>query len=190
MKILVIDNYDSFTFNLVHYLEGAGAQLVVWRTDEIRFEELANFDGVVISPGPGLPAERPELFKLLDLVEKPVLGVCLGLQAIGEFFGGTLYNQQKVMHGVSVSCCRSGDSRLLNGLPEQFPVGLYHSWALKKEGMPAALKVTAESENKVVMAIEHESLPVFGVQFHPESILTENGHEIIQNFLLICREMC
>ena len=192
MKILLIDNYDSFTYNLVHYLEGQDATVVVVRNDEINFDVVQQFDKIVLSPGPGLPKGaglQPKLIEQFATV-KPILGVCLGFQALVEFFGGKIFNQQDVKHGVAEKCrivVPSGkitsDSKLFAGIEKEFNVGLYHSWAAKKEKFPDDLKITALSENDIIMAFEHKALPVFGVQFHPESILTENGHQIIANFL-------
>lgn len=185
LKILLIDNYDSFTYNLVHYLEAQDAVVTVWRNDDIDFERLCDFDGCVISPGPGLPKDAGKLMPFVQEVisKKPVLGVCLGFQAIVEYFGGEIYNQRKVKHGIAEKCCVISDSKLFENIPKEFQVGLYHSWAAKKEYFPTDLKITAVSENETVMAFEHKSLPVFGVQFHPESVLTEHGHGMIENFV-------
>lgn len=188
MKILLIDNYDSFTYNLVHYLEGANTEVTVWRNDAISFQELSTFDAFVISPGPGLPAEAGLLTKFIEhavAIKKPILGVCLGFQALVEHFGGTLFNQSRVRHGVSDSCRITASSRLFQGMPEIFPVGLYHSWAAEPHHFPESLQITALSERDVIMAFEHQTLPIFGVQFHPESILTENGRQLIRNFCRI-----
>lgn len=185
MKILLIDNYDSFTYNLVHYLEAQDATVVVWRNDEIDFNKLHEYDAYVISPGPGLPKDAGSLMRFIDNVisKKPVFGVCLGFQAIVEYYGGEIYNQQIVKHGIAEKCLLTEDSKLFKKIPKEFQVGLYHSWAAKKENFPADLKITAVSENHTIMAFEHKSLSVFGVQFHPESVLTEHGHKMIRNFL-------
>lgn len=185
MKILLIDNYDSFTYNLMHYLEAEGALVTVWRNNEIDFEKLHDFDACVISPGPGLPEDAGDLMSFIcEIVyDKPVFGVCLGFQAIVEYFGGEIYNQQLVKHGIAEKCLVTAGSKLFNEIPKEFHVGLYHSWAAKKENFPADLKITAVSENDTIMAFEHVSLPIFGVQFHPESVLTEYGHDMIRNFI-------
>ncbi|MBI3134355.1 MAG: aminodeoxychorismate/anthranilate synthase component II [Bacteroidetes bacterium] len=185
MKILLIDNYDSFTYNLVHYLEGAGAAVTIWRNDEIQFDQLGVFDKFVISPGPGLPREAGQLNQFLKSVapEKPVLGVCLGFQALVELYDGEIYNQQQVKHGVAERCRLVADSDLFRGIAPEFNVGLYHSWAADPEKFPPVLKITAQSEHDVIMAFEHVTLPVYGVQFHPESILTESGNQLIRNFV-------
>jgi anthranilate synthase/aminodeoxychorismate synthase-like glutamine amidotransferase len=187
LKILLIDNYDSFTYNLVHYLEGAGADVTVWRNDEINFSALETFDQFVISPGPGLPKDAGDLMTFIGTIitQKPVLGVCLGFQAIVEHFGGKIYNQPIVKHGVAEKCRLIVSSPLFENIPSEFNVGLYHSWAANEENLPGELCVTALSENDIVMAFEHTSLAVYGVQFHPESVLTEHGHTVIRNFLAL-----
>lgn len=185
MKILLIDNYDSFTYNLVHYLEGQDSYVVIVRNDEINFDDVDQFDKIVLSPGPGLPKDaglQPQLIQQFAH-SKPILGVCLGFQALVEFFGGEIFNQPEVKHGVAEKCTVISDSKLFSGIEKEFKVGLYHSWAAKKENFPSDLKITALSENVTIMAFEHCILPVCAVQFHPESILTENGHQIIRNFL-------
>lgn len=185
MKILVIDNYDSFTFNLVHYLEGLGCDVCVWRNDEIDFSAIATFDKIVLSPGPGLPIDAGDMNKLIKthIESIPILGVCLGFQALVEHFGGEIYNQNEVKHGVAERCNFNSESKLFLQLPPQFKVGLYHSWAAKKKDFPSPLTITAETEEGTIMAFEHTTLPICGVQFHPESILTENGKAIVQNFI-------
>jgi len=169
----------------VHYLEAQDATVVVVRNDKINFDEVHNFDKIVLSPGPGLPKDagmQPKLIQQFAL-SKSILGVCLGFQALVEYFGGEIFNQQEVKHGVAEKCDVISDSKLFIGIPNQFKVGLYHSWAAKKENFPSELKITALSENNTIMAFEHQSLPICAVQFHPESILTENGHQMIKNFL-------
>ncbi len=169
----------------MRYLEAQDASVVVWRNDEINFQKLSEFDAYVISPGPGLPKDAGDLVRFIDEVisDKPVLGVCLGFQAIVEYFGGEIYNQQIVKHGIAEKCLLKEASKLFKKIPKEFQVGLYHSWAAKKENFPDDLKITALSENDTIMAFEHVSLPVFGEQFHPESVLTENGHKMIRNFV-------
>lgn len=186
MKILLIDNFDSFTYNIVHYLEGFDAEVDVVYNNNIPFDLVHTYDKIVLSPGPGLPSDAGEMPRLIEEFynKKPILGVCLGFQGLIEFFGGQIYNQQDVKHGLSESCFFDSDSKLFTKTPKKYRVGLYHSWAASKECFPSDLKVTATSENEIIMAFEHKILPVCGVQFHPESIMTENGHQIIQNFLL------
>ena len=169
----------------MHYLEAQDATVVVVRNDKINFDEVHNFDKIVLSPGPGLPKDagmQPKLIQQFAL-SKSILGVCLGFQALVEYFGGEIFNQQEVKHGVAEKCNVISESKLFSGIPNQFKVGLYHSWAAKKENFPSELKITALSENNTIMAFEHQSLPICAVQFHPESILTENGHQMIKNFL-------
>ena len=186
MKVLLIDNFDSFTFNLFHYLEAEGAIVTVLRNDEIEIDSIPKFDKIVFSPGPGLPVQAG---KMLEVIEKfhttiPMLGVCLGMQALGEFFGGKLYNLTEVKHGKSERCKVIIESKLFEKIPTPFQVGLYHSWAVDINHV-ASLKPIAHSENQVLMALEHVSLPLFGVQFHPESILTEHGKQLIRNFIFL-----
>lgn len=190
MKILLVDNYDSFTYNLVHYLEGAGAQLTVWRNDQIDFERLNLFDGFVISPGPGLPKESGDLTHFIDTVvnQKPMLGICLGFQAIVEHYGGVLMNQARVKHGVSEKCTLENTTTLFQGISKSIQIGLYHSWCADPENFPENLRITARSQHDVIMAFEHNTDPVFGIQFHPESIMTENGHIMITNFLKVVED--
>ena len=185
VRILLLDNIDSFTYNIFHYLEALENDVIVTDNLAVRVEDLDHFDALIVSPGPGLPAESGRLMELLaGAVERkmPVLGVCLGMQAIAEHFGGTLYNQKEVKHGQAETISHKGESRLFKGIPEVFTVGLYHSWAVS-EPLPEKLKATSYSENGVMMSLEHETLPVYGVQFHPESILSQYGMELFENFL-------
>lgn len=185
MKILLLDNYDSFTYNLYHYLQEMCTDITVARNDEITPEETDAYTHIVLSPGPGLPRESGNLMDIVDrqVTRKPMLGICLGMQTIALHFGGTLYNQYVVKHGVTTSIETNSGSKLFAKLPRKFEVGLYHSWAVDEQGLPAELSITAKSESNVLMALEHKSLPVAGVQFHPESILTEYGKEILSNWL-------
>lgn len=185
VRILLIDNYDSFTYNFVHYLEGFDAAVTVWCGDEVDLEGVAHFDKIVLSPGPGLPSEALQMARVIAHYsdKKPMMGVCLGFQALVEHFGGTLYNQSKVKHGVSEMCHFRTDAQLFRGLPSAFNVGLYHSWAVETANFPKACLPTAISDDGVIMAFEHTDLPVCGVQFHPESILTENGRQIVDHFI-------
>lgn len=185
MRILLLDNIDSFTYNIYHYLEALGADVQVVDHNAIEPESIVSYDALVISPGPGLPKEAGKLMSVLAkaVSEKiPTLGVCLGMQAIAEYFGGTIFNQQEVKHGQQEIITHTKDSILFKEIPPQFRVGLYHSWAVDKN-LPNVLVATAFSEDGIMMALEHTSLPVYGVQFHPESILSEYGKPLFANFL-------
>lgn len=188
-RILVFDNYDSFTYNLVHLVEKiTHSKVEVFRNDEIQLEEVKGFDKIILSPGPGIPSEAG---RLLDLIReyassKSILGVCLGHQAIGEAFGGTLHNLASVYHGVAtpVELTEQGmGSELFQGLGPTLEVGRYHSWVINRDGFPDTLEITAMDENKYVMALRHKTLDVQGVQFHPESVLTPPGEAILRNWL-------
>jgi anthranilate synthase component 2 len=188
MNILILDNYDSFTYNLVHMLEQFdGVQLDVIRNDKISVADVATYDKIVLSPGPGLPAEAGIMQALIKeyAATKPILGVCLGHQGIAEVFGGSLINMEKVMHGVAtpVHVIEKAES-LFKGLPETFLVGRYHSWSVDSMLLPEVFKITAVDDNNTVMAISHVKYPLKGVQFHPESILTENGMQMMENWLI------
>ncbi|GAA4101759.1 aminodeoxychorismate/anthranilate synthase component II [Mucilaginibacter panaciglaebae] len=186
-KILIIDNYDSFTYNLVHLVNEIGLQCDVWRNDQFKIEDVDAYDKIILSPGPGIPSEAGLLLKVIEKYAptKSIFGVCLGQQAIAEVFGGTLYNLKQPMHGVATTIAVTDDSEpLFNGLPHEFKVGRYHSWVVDEKAMPKVLTVTAidESDNSV-MALRHTQYDVCGVQFHPESILTEFGKEMMKNWL-------
>lgn len=191
MKILVFDNYDSFTYNLVHLVEKILHQPVdVYRNDAIPLEKVKAYDKIILSPGPGLPIEAGLLLPLIKEYApvKPILGVCLGHQAIGEAFGGKLVNLSTVYHGVATTVkIKSGPthpkSYLFTGLPDEIEAGRYHSWVVSKEAFPAELEITAEDENGMVMALQHKTYDVQGVQFHPESVLTPRGEDILKNWL-------
>ncbi len=194
MKILVFDNYDSFTYNLVHLVEKiVPFRVQVVRNDQISLEEVKAYDKIILSPGPGVPSEAGLLLPLVKTFApvKSILGVCLGHQAIGEAFGGELLNLSQVYHGVATPirvnesgrAGRSGARGLFEGLPAELEVGRYHSWILSKEGLPDVLEVTAEDENGQIMAIRHKQYDVQGVQFHPESVLTPQGEQILRNWL-------
>lgn len=185
MKILLIDNYDSFTYNLVHYLEGLDAEVTVVFNDQVNMSSINHFDKIVFSPGPNLPEKAGFMMKIIANYHKsiPMLGVCLGFQALTIYFGGKLYNQTEVRHGVQTTCKVNLKSTLFKNTSSPLQVGLYHSWALEPESIPDCLKITATSKENVIMAIEHKTLPLYGVQFHPESILTEFGMQILKNFL-------
>lgn len=185
MRVLLLDNYDSFTWNLHHVL-AQYAVVDVLRNDAVSIAEAAAFDRIVISPGPGLPSEAGITLELLRALmpTHPILGVCLGMQAIVESCGGRLFNQHRVRHGVAVSCTASEPrDPLFVGLPDSFEVGLYHSWAADPASLPNDLRITARSEEGVVMAIRHAHFAVCGVQFHPESVLTPLGSRMLENWL-------
>jgi anthranilate synthase component 2 len=184
-KILVIDNYDSFTYNLVHYLEDLNCEVTVYRNDEFDIDEIAIFDKILLSPGPGIPDEAGLLKAVIAKYAptKSILGVCLGQQAIGEVFGGTLSNLDKVYHGVATMVKTSVDDELLfEGLGNEFEVGRYHSWVVDAN-LPDVLEATSFDENGQVMSLRHKTFDVRGVQFHPESVLTPNGKKILENWL-------
>ncbi|MFD2161441.1 anthranilate synthase component II [Paradesertivirga mongoliensis] len=186
MKILVIDNYDSFTFNLVHLLNECGHEPTVWRNDKFELADIEAFDKIVLSPGPGIPSEAGLLLDVIKTYSttKSILGVCLGVQAIAEVFGGSLYNLSYPVHGRATAMQVLDQSeRLFDQLPNTFNVGRYHSWAVSREGLPDDLKVTAKDTEGVIMGLRHLKYDVRGVQFHPESVLTENGKQMIKNWL-------
>ena len=183
-KILVIDNYDSFTYNLVHYLKDLGCEVVVKRNDRLRIEEVASFDKIVLSPGPGIPNESGLLKEIIATyaATKSIFGVCLGQQAIGEVFGGTLINLDTVYHGVSSTITIVKDDPLFKDLPENIEVGRYHSWVVNPD-LPEELIATSFDENGQLMSLRHATYDICAVQFHPESVLTPHGKKIIENWL-------
>jgi len=205
MKILVFDNYDSFTYNLVHLVQKIiNDRVDVYRNDQIPLEKVKEYDKIILSPGPGLPCEAGLLLPLIKeyASSKPILGVCLGHQAIGEAFGGTLVNLSTVYHGVATpvkivkrqtsNVKEKNNSRLTShvsrnnlyeGLPDQLEVGRYHSWVVSKEDFPEELEITAEDDNGYIMGLQHKTYNVQGVQFHPESVLTPMGEKIMRNWL-------
>jgi anthranilate synthase component II len=187
MKILVFDNYDSFTYNLVHLVEKiTGEKVAVYRNDQIALANVAAYDKIILSPGPGIPDEAGLLLPLIKeyAVTKSILGVCLGHQAIAEAFGGKLTNLSMVFHGVATPIkIKSKNSKILAGLPETIEVGRYHSWIVSDENFPDELEVTAIDENGYIMALQHKTFDVQGVQFHPESVLTPDGEQILRNWL-------
>lgn len=189
MNILVLDNYDSFTFNLVHLLEAiTGQRVSVFRNNEIALEQVAEYDKIILSPGPGIPAEAGLLLPIIEAYasSKSILGVCLGHQAIGEAFGAKLINLENVYHGIATEISTNEvDSPLFYGLENTFEVGRYHSWIVSDEAFPAELQVTARDRQGQIMAMQHVKYAVQGVQFHPESVLTPSGRQIISNWLKI-----
>ena len=185
MKTVIIDNYDSFTYNLSHLVRELGAEVTVLRNDQFCLDEIEAHSKIILSPGPGIPSEAG---LLLDVIRtyagrKPILGVCLGHQAIGEVFGGKLENLSEVFHGVATPCHIVADDPIFKGLGRDITVGRYHSWVVSREGLPDCLEVTAVSDEGQIMALRHRELKVHGIQFHPESILTPQGKTIIQNFI-------
>ena len=186
MRILVIDNYDSFVFNLVHYMEELDCEVVVKRNDKFSLNEVDKFDKIVLSPGPGLPSEAGKLKELIVQYakKKPILGVCLGLQAIGEVFGASLEHLDEVYHGVATKATILVDDEVLfKNLETEIVIGRYHSWVLSSANFPEELEVTSVDRNNQIMSLRHKIYDVRGVQFHPESILTENGKQLIQNWI-------
>jgi anthranilate synthase component 2 len=188
MKILVLDNYDSFTYNLVHLLRelGHGPNLTVIRNDQLALESVNDYDAILLSPGPGVPAEAGLMPAIIRqyAATKRILGVCLGHQGLAESFGAELYNIPAVLHGVANEAeVTVPDERLFAGLPGRFQVGRYHSWAVRPASIPPDLEVTARDANGEVLAFRHRQYDVRGVQFHPESILTEHGAQMLANWL-------
>lgn len=186
MRILILDNYDSFTYNLVHLVEKLSNHKVsVFKNNQIELAEIANYDKIILSPGPGLPSEAgimPELLKMYRH-QKSILGVCLGMQAIGECFGSTLKNLNTVFHGIATPIHILKHNHLFENIPSPFNAGRYHSWVIDETTLTNDLLVTAKDSSGLIMAIEHKHYPVYGVQFHPESILSEHGEEILKNWL-------
>ena len=187
MKILVFDNYDSFTYNLVQMIEKiVGEKVDVFRNDQIDLKDIEKYDKIILSPGPGIPEEAGIL---LDLIKKyaptkSIFGVCLGQQAIAEAFGGSLINLTEIFHGVATNVnVIKENTKLLKDLPENFEAGRYHSWAVNTEDFPEDLEITAFDKDGMIMALQHKKFDVHAVQFHPESILTPKGYQILQNFL-------
>lgn len=195
MKIVIIDNYDSFTYNLSHLIKELGADVTVYRNDKFQMEQLEAFDKIVLSPGPGIPSEAGLLLDVIKAYagKKPILGVCLGHQAIGESFGGKLTNLSQVYHGVAtpveVKKVKSEKGKecqvdyLFEGLPEHFDVGRYHSWVVDNDGFPECLEVTSVSDEGYVMSLRHKEYDIRGIQYHPESVLTPDGKTILRNWL-------
>lgn len=191
MRILVFDNYDSFTYNLVHLVEKiTRVKADVYRNDQIALEKIKEYDKIILSPGPGIPVEAGLLLPLIKeyAASKSILGVCLGHQAIGEAFGGKLVNLSTVYHGVATEVeVRSPESEvrslLFEGLPDRIEAGRYHSWIVSDENFPEELEVTARDDNNYIMGLQHKKYDVQGVQFHPESILTPDGETILRNWL-------
>ncbi len=185
MKIVIIDNYDSFTYNLSHLVKELGADVTVVRNDQFELPELEQFDKIILSPGPGIPEEAG---LLLDVIRtytgrKPMLGVCLGHQAIGEVFGAKLINLSDVYHGVQTEGTQLGNDPIFDGLPERIKMGRYHSWFVDNSTLPSCLEVTATTDDGMIMALRHKDYDIHGIQFHPESVLTPDGRTIVDNWL-------
>ena len=185
MHIVIIDNYDSFTYNLAHLVKSLGVEVTVLRNDRFELEELETFDKIILSPGPGIPSEAGLLPEVIRTYagRKPMLGVCLGHQAVGEVFGARLENLSDVYHGVATEGTQFGKDYIFNGLPERLVMGRYHSWVVSREGFPDCLEITAESDDGRIMALRHREYDIHGIQFHPESVLTPDGASILRNWL-------
>lgn len=185
MKIVIIDNYDSFTYNLSHLIKEIGAEVSVIRNDQFTLNQLERFDKIVLSPGPGIPSEAGLLLDVIKTYKgrKPILGVCLGHQAIGEVFGGTLENLSDVFHGVATEGTQFSNDYIFDSLPKRITMGRYHSWVVSRENFPTCLEVTAVSDEGQIMALKHKNYDIHGIQFHPESVLTPEGKTILRNFI-------
>ena len=187
MKIVIIDNYDSFTYNLSHLVKELDAEVDVVRNDQFELADLEPYSKIILSPGPGIPSEAGLLLDVIRTYagKKPILGVCLGHQAIGEVFGGTLENLSDVFHGVATPCHIVSDDPIFSGIERDITIGRYHSWVVSNENFPDCLEVTAVSDEGQVMALRHKTLNVRGIQFHPESVLTPDGKKMLQNWLFL-----
>ena len=186
MKILVFDNYDSFTYNLVQIIEQiVGSEVDVFRNDKIALEDIDKYDKIILSPGPGIPEEAGILLELIKKYapSKSIFGVCLGQQAIAEAFGGSLINLSEIYHGVATESIQINAHQIFNGLPETLEVGRYHSWAVNPDNLPVELEITSVDKNGMIMSLKHKSYDVHAVQYHPERILTPDGKKILENFL-------
>ena len=185
MKTVIIDNYDSFTYNLAHLVKELGAEVDVLRNDKFELEELEKYDKIILSPGPGIPEEAGLLLEVIRTYagRKPILGVCLGEQAIGQAFGGKLTNLSEVFHGIQTNVKIKNKDYIFSGLPTEIPVGRYHSWVVDTKDFPEALAITAISPEGQIMALKHREYDVHGIQFHPESVLTPDGKQIVGNWL-------
>lgn len=188
MKVLVLNNFDSFVYNLVHYLEELGSEVTVRNNKEIELEEVGDFDKILLSPGPGIPVEAGKMMEIVRKFApaKSILGVCLGQQAIGEVFGGRLENLDRVFHGEAASVSiLTDDEPMFNSIPKIFEAGRYHSWIVSEDNFPEELEITSIDENGKIMSLRHREYDVRGVQFHPESILTSFGKKMLENWLKI-----
>jgi len=187
MKLLVLDNYDSFTYNLVHIFRSLNIDYEVHRNDKISPEEALSFDTIILSPGPGVPSEAGNMARIIAACagKKPILGICLGHQAIAEYLGAKLSNMKIVYHGVKTKIIIKSNEVIFEGIPRKIHVGRYHSWEVVRESLPENISIIAEDENGTIMALSDSTKKIYGIQFHPESIMTEYGQKIIQNFLKI-----
>ena len=187
MKIVIIDNYDSFTYNLSHLVKELGAEVTVLRNDQFQLADLEQFNKIILSPGPGIPSEAGLLLDVIRTYagKKPILGVCLGHQAIGEAFGGQLGNLSDVFHGVATPCHIIADDPIFSGIERDIIIGRYHSWVVSREGLPECLEVTAQSDEGQIMALRHKTMNIRGIQFHPESVLTPDGRKMLQNWMFL-----
>ncbi|WP_278785904.1 anthranilate synthase component II [Prevotella histicola] len=184
-KCVLIDNYDSFTYNLVLLLKELGAEVTVLHNDQFTLDEIEEYDKIILSPGPGLPSDAGLLLDVIRYYagKKPILGVCLGHQAIAEVFGGQLENLSYVFHGIATEGIQLVSTPLFTGLPDSFSVGRYHSWVVSKESFPSCLEIIVENRDGLIMALRHRTYNIYGIQFHPESILTPDGKKILSNWL-------
>lgn len=185
MKIVIIDNYDSFTYNLSHLVKELGADVTVFRNDKFLLNEIEQYDKIILSPGPGIPSEAGLLLDVIRTYRgrKPMLGVCLGHQAIGEVFGARLTNLSTVYHGVATEGTQYGNDPIFRGMPKRIIMGRYHSWVVDSTSLPECLEVTAMSDDGYIMALRHRHYDIHGIQFHPESVLTPLGRQIVGNWL-------
>ena len=186
MRVLLIDNNDSFTYNLKHYIDQFATEVIVCRGSEIELDSIDQFDKIILSPGPGLPNEHPVLKQVLACYynKKPILGICLGQQAIAEFFNANLENLTTVKHGVTSIVSHFNNSELFKRIPRNFKIGHYHSWIVSKINFPEELRITSENEDGIITSLNHKKHDITAVQFHPESILTEHGLQLIKNWVL------
>lgn len=186
MKIVIIDNYDSFTYNLAHLVREMEVDVTVYRNDQFEMSRLETFDKIILSPGPGIPSEAGLLLDVIRTYagKKPILGVCLGHQAIGEVFGAKLTNLDDVFHGVATEGTQLGNDYLFDGLPRRITMGRYHSWVVSADALPDCLVVTATSDEGQIMGLRHKEYDIHGIQFHPESVLTPDGRRIVEQFIV------
>lgn len=189
--LIMIDNYDSFAYNLVRYFRELKEEIIIYRNDEITEDIInkINPDGIVISPGPKSPKEAGEVLNVIDKFKEkmPILGICLGHQSIGHYFGGEIIKGDRPMHG-KISPILNNGQGIFKGIPEKINVTRYHSLIIKRENLPCELEITAVTEDGVIMGIKHKEFPIYGVQYHPEAVLTEEGYSVIKNFINICKE--
>lgn len=185
MNTVIIDNYDSFTYNLAHLVKELGVEVTVYRNDKFTLQQLETFDNIILSPGPGIPSEAGLLLEVIKAYagKKPMLGVCLGHQAIGEVFGAKLTNLTEVYHGVATEGTQFGNDPIFNGISKRMMMGRYHSWVVDRANFPECLEVTAVSDDGQIMGLKHKNYNIHGIQFHPESVLTPEGKSIIKNWL-------